>query len=98
MGFTNNTHSFTETDIAAYAPTGSGVYGIYNGSANEWIYVGEAGNIETRLYEHYRKQSEQSLRIWRRNPTGFVFETVAGELARKARERVLIAELKPTAN
>lgn len=96
MPFTDMTHhAFTETGIAAFAPTASGVYGIYKNG--EWIYIGESENIETRLYEHYRRQSDQSPRIWARSPIGFVFERVAGEQARKARERALIVELKPTA-
>lgn len=97
MPFTDKTtYPFSEAGIAAYAPTVSGVYGIYN--SDVWIYVGEAGDMEKRLYEHYRKQSDQSGRIWAWKPTGFVFEKVAGELARKAREQALIAELKPKAN
>lgn len=97
MPFTDNTHhAFTETGIAAFAPTVSGIYGIYNNG--EWIYVGESENVETRLYEHHRRRSDQSSRIWARNPTGFVFERIVGEQARKARERALIAELRPTAN
>ena len=91
----NRAYQFSETGIAGNAPIRSGVYGIFNSIA--WIYVGEAGDMQKRLYEHYRKQSEQSSRIWARNPTGFMFEEVAGEQARKAREAVLIRELKPTA-
>ena len=93
---TNNGFNFTEQGIAAYAPTGSGVYGIY--SATEWIYVGESKNLETRLYEHLCGLSDQSARIWLRNPTAFVCELVAGEVARQFRERVLIAELNPYCN
>lgn len=67
-------------------------------NANEWIYVGEAENMEVRLYQHLRKQSDQGKRIMLRNPTGFVFERIGGELARKVREQTLIAELDPVCN
>jgi len=87
--------AFSESGIATYAPRGSGVYGIYNGS--EWIYIGEAQDIEARLYEHVRGQSDQSARIARRNPTHYIFERCDAQ-ARQAREAQLIAELAPVCN
>ena len=96
MPFTNSTgFDFTESGIASFAPRESGVYGIYN--SGEWIYVGEAKDMEARLYEHLRKQSEQSARIWRRNPTSFIFERCDAK-TRTEREAQLIAELNPTCN
>jgi excinuclease UvrABC nuclease subunit len=88
--------SFTESGILAYAPRTSGVYGIYN--SRRWIYVGEAQDIEARLLSHVRRESDQSKCIFSYGPTHFVFEQVQGELSRKARERALIAELRPACN
>ena len=96
MPFNNsNGFNFTEGGIAGYAPRESGVYGIYN--SGEWIYVGEAKDMEARLYEHLRKQSDQAARIWRRNPASFTFER-CDAASRTAREAALIRELKPTCN
>jgi len=96
MPFTSSTgYDFTEKGIATYAPRESGVYGIYN--SGEWIYNGEAKDMEARLYEHVRKQSDQSARIWRRNPSSYVFEKCDAQ-TRTAREAALIRELKPTCN
>ena len=51
MPFSRTTgYDFSEAGISKYAPRGSGVYGIYNSST--WIYVGEAGDMEARLYAH----------------------------------------------
>jgi excinuclease UvrABC nuclease subunit len=96
MPFSNSSsYSFTENGIATYAPRESGVYGIFN--SGEWIYIGEAKDMEARLYEHLRKQSEQSARIWRRNPTSYVFEK-CDAATRTVREAQLIRELRPTCN
>jgi excinuclease UvrABC nuclease subunit len=96
MPFANSTsYNFSELGIATYAPRESGVYGIFN--SGEWIYIGEAKDMEARLYEHLRKQSDQAARIWRRNPTSFTFER-CDAATRTAREAALIRELKPTAN
>jgi excinuclease UvrABC nuclease subunit len=96
MPFSSSTgYSFTERGIASYAPRESGVYGIYNNS--EWIYIGEAKDIEARLYEHIRGQSDQSARILRRNPTGYLFER-CDALTRTSREAQLIRELDPVCN
>lgn len=86
---------FSEAGIASYAPRESGVYGIYN--SKEWIYIGEAKDMEARLYEHLRLQSNQGVRISRRNPTYFIFER-CDYLTRISREAELIRELDPTCN
>jgi|SRR5208337_2814010 len=92
---TKGGYAFSETGIATYAPRGSGVYGIFNSTT--WIYVGEAGDMEARLYAHLRGESDQSGRIARQNPTHYVFESIdAGN--RKARETALIQELDPVCN
>jgi len=96
MPFTSSSgYDFTEKGIATYAPRESGVYGIFN--SGEWIYIGEAKDMEARLYEHLRKQSDQSARIWRRNPTSYVFER-CDAMTRTAREAQLIRELSPVCN
>ena len=96
MGFnTNLKNNFTEAGVLASAPRASGVYGIFN--ANEWIYIGEAGDMEARLFDHLRGNSDQSARIKGRRPTGFLCEASPSHL-RVARERSLILELNPTCN
>src|SRR6266566_685949 len=87
--------SFSESGIATYAPRESGVYGIFNGT--EWVYIGEARDMEARLYEHLRGQSDQSARILRRNPTHFIFEK-CDAATRVTREAALIRELNPVCN
>jgi excinuclease UvrABC nuclease subunit len=92
---TNSAFTFSEQGIAKYAPRGSGVYGIYNSA--KWIYVGESKDMEARLYEHLRGESDQSERILKHNPTGYAFESCDAK-TRMARETELIAELEPVAN
>lgn len=95
MPFANSGYPFSESGIAGYAPRGSGVYGIYN--SGQWIYVGEAGDIEARLFEHLRRQSDQSACIHSYRPTHFAYESV--EAARRVnREQALIRECKPVCN
>jgi len=88
-------NAFSEAGILATAPRASGVYAIFN--ANEWIYIGEAGDMEARLFDHLRGNSDQSARIWKRNPTGFMCETCPAQ-TRVTRETALVAELRPSAN
>jgi excinuclease UvrABC nuclease subunit len=96
MGFSSTYgYEFSETGIAKYAPRESGVYGIYKDGT--WIYVGEAKDMETRLYEHLRLQSDQSLRIWAQSPTHFIFERCDARM-RTIREAQLIRELNPVCN
>jgi hypothetical protein len=78
--------------IRAYAPQASGIYGISN--ANEWIYIGEAENIQLALLDHLE---EIDTSIMQRHPTGFVFEVCdPGERAR--RQDRLVNEYDPTCN
>ncbi len=83
---------FTASAIERDAPAASGVYGLSNPS--EWIYIGEADNIQARLREHFeetRRNPRGSL------PTGFSFELCsAGN--RIARQNRLIVELGPSRN
>ncbi len=92
---TGTGYAFTETGIANNAPAKSGVYAIYNKS--EWIYVGEARDMQARLYEHLRGESDQSARILQHNPTGFSYE-LCDVLTRKDRETYWIGKLDPVCN
>lgn len=92
---TNKGFPFTEVGIAMNAPRSSGVYGIFK--PNTWIYIGESKDIQARLYEHLRGQSDQSTCILGYAATGFIFEE-CGEALRMVRERVLRAELNPLCN
>lgn len=78
--------------IRAYAPSASGIYGISN--ANEWIFIGEAENIQLALLEHLE---EVDTSIMKRHPTGFVFE-VCDPGGRPARQGRLVVEYDPTCN
>lgn len=95
MSFTFLGYDFTEQGILTYAPKSSGVYGIYNDS--EWIYVGEAEDIEARLCEHLRGQSDQSPCIKRRKPTIYGYERCDAS-TRLTKEKALRVELNPHCN
>ena len=77
--------SFTESGSLRMRRKHPACMGSYN--SGRWIYVGEAQDIETRLLLSLRRESDQSACIFGNSPTHFVFEQVAGELARKVRER-----------
>jgi excinuclease UvrABC nuclease subunit len=96
MPFGNaGTYPFSETGIATYAPRGSGVYGIYN--SQKWIYVGEAKDMEARLYAHLRGESDQSACILKNSPTLYQFES-CDATTRMKRETALIQEFDPVCN
>jgi len=96
MPFSSSTgYSFTENGILAYAPRRSGVYGIYKNG--QWIYIGESQDIEGRLFEHLRAQSDQSACILGHSPTHFVCET-CDAMTRVVREQALIREFSPICN
>ena len=75
-----------------YAPVASGVYGISN--AREWIYIGQADNIQDALLNHLQDLSTSLLE---RQPTGFVFELCDGA-RRPARQDRLVFEYEPVCN
>lgn len=81
--------SFTAASIQQYAPASSGVYGLSN--AREWIYIGEADNIQAKLLEH---RGEQNSPLRQRDPKGFTFELCPGGI-RSIRCQALARELKP---
>jgi len=78
--------------VHAYAPATSGVYGISN--AREWIYIGEADNIQGDLLAHLQQRGSS---LMKRQPTGFVFEVCDG-VRRPARQDRLVLEYEPTCN
>ena len=84
--------SFSPPSIKEHAPARSGVYGISN--ATEWIYVGETDNIQEALFRHLR---ESDATIFKRQPTGFVFE-LCDPANRPARQDRLILEYSPFCN
>jgi hypothetical protein len=92
---TDPSFGFTERDIVSYAPSTSGVYGIFNQAG--YLFVGEAQDIEESLLAHLRGESAESYWIRSQNPTGFAFEPCYGR-TRALREMQLIAELNPICN
>ena len=92
MPFKGATFEFNEDRIKAVAPKVSGVYGLY--ASQGWVYIGETANIEERLFQHLRGNSE-CINRWK--PTGFVFERVEASM-RVARQDQLILELNPACN
>lgn len=88
-------YTFSESGIATSAPNKSGVYVIYNRTT--WIYIGEAKDIQARLYEHFRGESDQSECIWDKEPKGFDFE-LCDALTRTTQETYWIKRLSPSCN
>ncbi len=84
--------SFIPVSVYEFAPQRSGVYGISN--AQQWLYIGEAADIQTALLERLRDIGSELLT---RKPTGFVFEECsAGE--RQHRQDQLVREYSPWCN
>lgn len=81
-------HAFMAGSVRCYAPVAPGVYGISN--AREWIYIGQAENIQDALLGHLR--GDAAVLQW--EPTGFVFETCAGD-QRRIRQDCLVLEYTP---
>lgn len=80
---------FTESAIAAHAPAAPGVYAI--GTAREWIFVGEAENLQEQLLEHRRGEDT----LAQRGATRFSFEVVFHGELRGARQHALLVQLCP---
>lgn len=85
-------YQFNEESILARAPTGSGVYGIYN--IRHQLMIGQTGNLRETLL---RLKGEIRFRLERFKPTGFTFEE-CGLDVREPRARALIAEYQPVLN
>ena len=83
---------FLKAAVQTYAPSASGVYGI--SSASEWLYIGEADDIQAALLAHLRQSDRPEMRL---PPKGFVYELCAPAL-RSARQTRLISEYEPSCN
>ncbi len=83
---------FDLLSIARYAPTQSGVYGLYFG--NTWVYIGGSDDIHASLLEH---RNARGTCIDKHMPSRFVFEVVPAK-HRVIRQRELIAEFAPACN
>lgn len=83
---------FTSAAIQMYAPSSPGVYGISN--SREWIYIGEAANIQNALLTHLESAHTP---LMKREPTGFVFEVCEGP-RRPLRQDRLVLEYEPICN
>lgn len=83
---------FMTQAVSAYAPATSGIYGLSN--SREWIYIGEADDIQAALFKHLL---ERETLLMKRHPTGFVFET-CDRARRSARQDRLVLEYEPTCN
>ena len=83
---------FTSRHVRMYAPSVSGVYGISN--AREWIYIGQAENIQGALLAQL---ADNGTALMSHAPTGFVFEMCEGA-HRPSRQERLISEYEPACN
>lgn len=93
MPFKNHgNRSFTMISIGKNAPPAPGVYGLAD--ARQWIYVGEAVNIQAELLSHV-ENPHAFLR--EHPPSGFTYElTTPGQ--RVERQNQLVLELEPIGN
>ncbi|MFB3779807.1 MAG: hypothetical protein ACE141_19460 [Bryobacteraceae bacterium] len=82
----------TPRSIRANAPAASGLYGISN--AREWIYIGEADNIQATLARHLQHRDTAVMKC---GPTGFVFE-LCEPATRPVRLERLVVEYAPFCN
>jgi predicted GIY-YIG superfamily endonuclease len=92
IGLKGASFRWTGERIIRRAPQASGVYAIF--STDDWIYVGEAGNLRARLLAHF---DGPNVCFKRNEPMGFQFELVPAK-QRAARKNELIGELKPVCN
>ena len=87
-----NTFLYSMNSVLSSATQNSGVYGIFK--PDQWIYIGESGNIKQRLIQHLNRDNEC---IVRHGPTAFIFELcLSGE--RVQRQDALILEFLPPCN
>lgn len=93
MPFANyGSRSFTITSVDRNAPAASGVYGLSN--ARQWIYVGEAANIQAELLKHLESPNAF---LREHSPSGFTYELSSTE-HRVERQNQLVFELEPIGN
>lgn len=87
-------HPFTESGIDCLTSPQAGVYGIFNSAG--CIYIGQADDVKTKLFQHLRGQSHQAARILQNKPTFFLqLASRIGEL--DTRQAQLIREYNPFA-
>ena len=79
------------------APRAAGVYGIRN-AYGSMVYIGQSTNIEERLFEHERGESDQSGCISRNSATQYSWILESGKEARLRLESALIARYSPICN
>ena len=83
---------FNTDSVFINAPSESGVYALLKDQ--EWVYVGESKDIQTRLFEHLRTNDSC---LVRHAPNLFQFEPCpTGK--RMEHQDVLILALKPACN
>ncbi len=93
MPFENHgNRSFTAISVAKNAPRVSGVYGLAD--ARQWIYVGEAADIQAELLRHL--QTPHAF-LREHPPSGFTYE-LSGAAQRIERQNQLVSELEPIGN
>lgn len=93
MPFENHgNRSFTTFSIEKNAPRVSGVYGLSD--ARQWIYVGEAADIQAELLRHLQNPGAF---LRQHPPSGFTYE-LSTERQRIDRQNELVSELKPIGN
>ncbi len=85
-------YSFDSETINQYAPDRAGVYGLY--TAEQWVYIGEADDIQTSLLHHLYGDNECITRL---TPSRFVFE-MCPPTQRASRQQALIQEYQPVCN
>ncbi|QOY85604.1 hypothetical protein [Paludibaculum fermentans] len=81
---------FTVSSIREHAPALPGVFGLSN--SREWLYIGEAENIQAALLEHMVSAGSAAPH---QQPTGFVFE-VCDRARQAVRQASLMHEYKLT--
>jgi cell division septation protein DedD len=91
MSWQNNGdyYNFKQDSIIKHAPTGSGVYSLFN--FRHQIVIGSAANVRDALLHHRR---HTNFRFSRFEPSGFTFELCPAE-RRESRAEELIKEYQP---
>lgn len=94
--------SYIERDIKIDAPNDPGVYQIACHTPDKqdlvYIYVGQAKDIQYRLLEHLRGESDQAACIDSHGPEFFFSEVIFDPRLRDAQEQCLIEALTPHCN
>lgn len=93
IGPSSESFAFDHDTVFLRAPEESGVYALLKGQA--WVYVGESGNIQERLFDHLRP--DENACITRNAPDFFQFESCPAA-KRVDRQDELIRALNPLCN